>query len=138
MAIWKPYLPFVLKLFLFKIFSIGGSKSVAPFPGPLFVQFHVFFGKNDQNNRQSWICHCSLLFLSGSHNCVFRSARVDEASEEDIEKMKQFGIKTIIDLRASNEFKTLGLKGKTAASKMLAYYSSASRISQIGRTKPQK
>ena len=68
------------------------------------------------------ICICSHYNCSfSSHIRVFRSARVDGASEEDVVRMKQLGIKTIIDLRASNEFKSLGLKGKFVASVMWAY-----------------
>ena len=43
---------------------------------------------------------------------LYRSARVDAASIDDIQRLQERGIRTIIDLRSSNEAKTLGLDGK--------------------------
>ena len=43
---------------------------------------------------------------------LYRTARVDAASLDDIQRLKERGIRTIIDLRSSNEAKTFGLDGK--------------------------
>ena len=43
---------------------------------------------------------------------LYRSARVDAASIDDIQRLKERDIRTIIDLRSSNEAKTLGFDGK--------------------------
>ena len=60
--------------------------------------------------------HCSETlcnFRSVIPSKLYRSARVDAASIDDIQRLKERGIRTIIDLRSSNEAKTLGLDGKS-------------------------
>ena len=42
---------------------------------------------------------------------LYRSARVDAASIDDIQRLKERGIRTIIDLRSSNEAKRFGFTG---------------------------
>ena len=44
---------------------------------------------------------------------LYRTARVDAASLDDIQRLEESGIRTIIDLRSSNEAKALGLDGKS-------------------------
>ena len=77
--------------------------------------------------RLETLCNFWCVMLSR----LYRTARVDAASLDDIQHLKEHGIRTIIYLRSSNKAKALGLDGKSFQNdkkyKKVNYCSSLSR-----------